>query len=339
MHGDKKDYDMMTQRHINAFLLLAAGLLAGCSDEASEVKPDDPTQEQRTEIAVKTHVTGMQTRATTIDNNTALQGQDLKIDAYYHGTETPYLDGVKLHYTGGVPTWRFWDGSAQLHYYWPIEGSVYNPEADPVSSLDFVGFCPFDKPTYIVTSTYDKSTGVSFTANMGDYMTLASQATMPEYLIAVLPEQTEATQTAAGGALPLTFKHPFALIKFVITAESGTNVKINRISIDDLYTGGTCTYDGTTLSWASQSGSAAMTLTEELKNGGTTEGTPFMVIPNNYGSKTLTVNATWDDWSDVTTDVSASVSFDWEAGKSYTYNLTLSKYALKVDTEKFTEQW
>lgn len=71
----------------------------------------------------------------------------------------------------------------------------------------------------------------------------------------------------------------------------------------------------------------------------TTETTPYLVIPKNYGSKTLTVNATWDDWSNVTMDVSADVDFDWQAGNIYTYNLTLEKYALKVDILKFTEQW
>jgi hypothetical protein len=42
----------------------------------------------------------------------------------------------------------------------------------------------------------------------------------------------------------------------------------------------------------------------------------------------------------VTKDLSADVSFDWEPGYSYTYTLTVTKYALKVETEEtFTEQW
>ena len=137
----------------------------------------------------------------------------------------------------------------------------------------------------------------------------------------------------------MVFKHPLALIKFVITAASGTNVQINSISISDLYSSGTCTYNGTAMTWSGQSGSTAMTIAQELKRGGTTETTPFVVIPNNYGSKTLTVNATWDDWSNVTMDVTANVDFNWEPGKIYTYNLTLAKYILIVDTQKYTEQW
>lgn len=323
--------------NISHVLLLTAILLltAACSSDSSNDVQPSPTPNTSQEISIQTDVRKMAegTRAATIDNTT-LQGQDLKIDAYYHDTETKYLDGTKLHYDS---SWKFWDGS-QLHYYWPVEGSVTSSSIT-VSSLDFVGFCPYDKPTYIGTPTYNHSTGISFTCNMGSYMTLDSQASMPEYLVAVLDGQTYDTQTAAGGALPLQFKHPFALIKFVITEASGTNVKINSISLSEMKTTGTCAYDGTSLTWSSQDGIAAMTLTQELKNGGTTEGTPFIVIPNNYGTKTLTVNATWDDWSNVTTDVTANVAFNWQAGYIYTYNLTLSKYALKVDINKFTEQW
>ena len=204
-----------------------------------------------------------------------------------------------------------------------------------------MGFCPFEKPAYIGTPTYNHSTGVSFTCDMSGYMTLAQQASMQEFIVSVLPNQTLATQTAAGGALPMVFKHPFALIKFTITAASGTHVQINSIKLTGLKTGGTCTYNGTTMAWSDLTGSADMTLTQTLKNGGTTEGTPFVVIPNNYGSKFLTVNATWDDWSNpvTITDYGTDVDFNWEAGRIYTYNLTLDKYGLIVDKAKFTEQW
>lgn len=327
---------------LSVVLMAALTLLSACSNsDDAPTAPATPAETAPQEVLFNANVHRMLdgTRANTIDNNTLLQGQDLKIDAYFHGTNTAYLDSKHLKYD--TDHWRFDNGSGtELHYYWPIEGSVYDPSSAniTVSSLDFVGSCPFTTPGY-VTPTYSHSTGLSFTCNMSSYMTNTDQVSMPEYLVAVLNGQTYATQTAAGGALPLVFKHPFALIKFTITAASGTHVQVNSVSIGDLKTGGTCSYDGTTLSWTSLSGSATMTLTEELKNGGTTTGTPFMVIPNNYGTKTLTVNATWDDWGDVTKNLSADVSFDWEPGYIYTYNLTVTKYALKVDTSKYTEQW
>ena len=333
-------------------ILLAAGLLAGCSgsEGGEDVVPQNTNAGQQAELRLTAN--NMPTRATTIDNNTDLRGYNLKIDAYYHNTETKFLNGKRLRYNASA--WKFWsDGEPgeQEHYYWPFDGSTVTIDDEPVvaSTLDFVGFCPYTKPAYIGDPTYNHSTGVSFTCDMSSYMTLARQTgaeaptipVMQEFLVSVLNNQTLATQTAAGGALPMVFKHPFALIKFTITAASGTHVQINSIKLTGLKTGGTCTYDGTTMAWSGYSGSADMTLTQTLKNGGTTEGTPFMVIPNNYGSKFLTVNATWDDWSNPVTisDYGTDVDFNWEAGRIYTYNLTLDKYGLIVDIAKYTEQW
>jgi len=330
-----------------ALCLLVTLLASACSKDGADGDAATKPNEEAKEIRIQTNVTSVQngTRATTIDDNAALQTKDLKIDAYYHGTETKYLDGTMLHYDS---SWKFWIGSdpgAETHYYWPFEGSKVAGSSTDASTLDFVGFCPFENPAYIGTPTYNHETGVlSFTCNMITYMTLASQSSMQEFLVSVLPEQTLATQTATeDGALPMVFKHPFALIKFTITAASGTHVQINSIKLTDLKTSGTCTYNGTTMTWTGQSGSAEMTIGQTLKYGtATTETTPFVVIPNNYGSKYLTVNATWDDWSNPVTisDYGTNVDFNWEPGHIYTYNLTLDKYALKVETEEtFTEQW
>ena len=325
----------MTKRNniFGIILLLAAGLLAGCRFA------DEP--ERRYEIAVSTGVTGLQKRVASVNNASDLQSCDLKIDAYFHDTETKYLNGEKLHYN---ESWMFWDGSAQLHYYWPIEGSVYTPGVGApitVSSLDFVGYCPFETPGYIVTSptgpTYNHTTGISFACNLGSYMTNAAQADVKEFML-----DTVNTRTVAGGAVPLNFKHPFAIIKFVITSASGEHVKVDSIGISGLKTTGSCVFNGSGFTWSSQAGDGNMSLDGlNLKYGtGTTETAPFLVIPNNYGSKHITVKATWDDWSDVTVrDYGADVTINWEAGHVYTYNLTLSKYGLVVDAEKYTEQW
>lgn len=318
-------------------ILLAAGLLAGCC-----CHKDEPVQ--RHEIAMKTGVSGMLRRATTIDSTAALRGYDLKIDAYYHDTETKFLDGKKLHYDldhDPSPAWVFWDGSAQEHYYWPAEGSKIGEVI--ASTLDFVGACPFSTPAYITPGTYNHTTGTSFSCDMSGYMTNTAQASMQEYLIAVLDSQTLQTQTDAGGALPMQFKHPFALVKFVIAAESGTHVSVDSIAIAGLHTAGTCTYDGSTMTWSSLSGSDALKIVPDdaLQVGMVnTQTVAMMVIPNNYGAKTLGVRASWNDWSVVEDQtITADVNFNWEAGYSYTYNLTVTPYALKVDISKFTEQW
>lgn len=321
----------MTKRHyIYIIGVMVASLLAGCSHD------DDPQPGvgETSEISFNANVWGMRegTRIVTIDNNTALQSKDIKIDAYYDGTDEAYFSGARLHYDAS--TWKFWDGAAQEHYYWPFTAG-----GTTASTLDFVGFCPYDPPAYppayITSSSYDPESGASFTADM----TLASQSDVSEFLVGYAADHTLATQTTNGGKVPLTLRHPFALVKFAIAEASGTEVKINSISISGLKTSGTCTFNGSTMTWSDQDGSADMTITQELKVGETTETTPFLVIPNNYGSTTLTVNGTWTDWSNVTKDVSADVDFKWQPGYIYTYTLTLTKYALIVDTAKFTEQW
>lgn len=315
--------------------MAALWLLTGCSsDDAPQ-----PAVGEKSEIAFNADVWRMKenTRVATIDGNPALQTKDIRIDAYPHGTDEAYLSGARLHYDGG--TWKFWDGSAQQHYYWPFDGSKTASGAT-ASTLDFVGFCPYTTPGYVSSTAFDSSTGASFTCDMSSYMTSASQAAVSEYLVALTASQTLATQTDAGGAVPMTFRHPFAMVKFAIATASGTTVKINNVSIGGLATSATCGYDGTDLTWSSLSGNAAITAAEELQVGGAlTETTPLLVIPSDYGTKTLTVNATWTDWSDVTKDISTDLSFNWQPGYIYTYTLTVTKYALKVDTSKFTEQW
>ncbi len=332
----------MTKRQYIIYAIgVLALLLASCARDVPEIK------EEKSEIAVTTNLTPMRKRANTIDGISDLQACDLRIDAYYNGTTTPYLSNEKLHYNNDASAWMFWNSSTstQLHYYWPIEGSVYDPTGVniTVSSLDFVGCCPYTAPSYITSGPSYSVGAISFEATMpttivAEATYMADQSSMDEYLVAIAADKTYADQGVSG--VPLEFKHPLAIIKFSITAASGTHVQINSISISDLKTSGTCTYNGSIMTWGSYSGSATMTIAQTLKIGGTTETSQFLVIPNNYGSKYLTVNATWDDWSDVTiSDYGTNVDFSWEPGRIYTYNLTLDKYGLKVDVTKFTEQW
>ncbi len=322
----------MTQRekHLWTLFLLAAGLLTGCSsDDASESPVQGKATESKQEIQLLASGKPF-TRATTIDDNTALQGQDLKISAYHHGTETAYLSNATLHYA--TDAWKFWSGDAETHYYWPAKGSIIG--GITYSSLDFVGYCPYTKPDYITSLSYTYSGGITFTADMSSYMTSTAQAGITEFMYAYLEAQTYETQAAASGqALPMQFQHPFAKVYFKLSSASGTAVTVNSITLTDMKTSGTYNSKATPV-WSPQGGGATLTISG-------TGDTPYLVIPNNYGSKTLTVNATWSEWgNEVTANVSANVAFNWAAGTSYTYTLTLSKYALKVETEStYTEQW
>ncbi len=319
-------------------MLLAAGLLAACTaDDGGSDVPDGgrgANGTQQTEITLHADVHRMVegTRATTIDNATGLQAQDIRIDAYFHGTETAYLDGVKLHYD--TDAWKFWAASAETHYYWPIEGSVYS--GSTVSSLDFVGYCPFDlSNTCIALDTYN-GTGLSLTCTglpvvnttPGEGQT--TQANLKEFLWAYTTNKTK-----DDNPVTMSFAHPFARIKFHV---SGSDVTVNSVTISDVKNNGTCTFDGSAITWTPSGDPANLVITGTPATG----DTPYIVIPQTFASDlTFTVNASWNDWGDTPVEhtLSTTVSVSWQAGYSYTYTFNISPDDLTVNVTNFTEQW
>ena len=331
----------MTKRNniVSILFLLAAGLLVGCSRSYN--------LELRNEIAVITGVTGLQKKAHFIDNATDLRDDTLRIDAYFHDTTVKVLDAAMLVYD--TDKWRFDDGLGNtVHYYWPIEGSVYTPalgEPITVSSLDFVGYCPYNTPAYITAGpTYDPSTGISFTCNLGSYMTHTAQTSIKEFML-----DTVTNRRAAGGAVPLSLKHPFARIRFQLSA-SHPDIKVNTITFERLKSGGTCAFNGSGFTWTSLTPAGTvnyvMTLTgsdaEFNDNPASAQqiGEEWIVVPQTFAGD-ITVNATWIDWGEefphnVSTTISSQT---WQAGYSYTYTFTIRETDLRVNVEKYTEQW
>ena len=322
-------------------------LLAACNSSDSD---DSPVATSQNEIRITTNVTSMPsgTRATTIDDNTALQGCELKIDAYFNGTETKFLDGKTLRYDS---SWKFWNTgtSSQEHYYWPIEGSIYDPD-DPassnitVSSLDFVGFCPYTQPGYITPDpTYNHTTGISFTADMSSFMTNTAQASVSEFLVGLTQNQTYATQPANG--VPLNFKHPFSRIMFKLK-ENHPDITIHSITLKSLNTGGSYTLSPANApSWTSLSGSTDLVTTltgaDAIFNDNTTAkpiGSQLIVIPQDFAG---TIEISAEQNGDTETLSTTLSSTTWQAGYSYTYTFTINfpQKELIVNTNKYTEQW
>ncbi len=301
-------------RYSWTYVLLAAGLLTGCGGDDAEDTPTPPVEAKEIRLNAdswKVMQGSAPTRATTYDNPTALQTEGaFTCTVYEAGTTTTYINATQVNWNS--TTWVFSDG----RHLWPESGN-----------LDFFAYMPAEanratKAPYIGTITYAAG-APSFTCS-----TIPTDGPY-EFVYALTTDQNKTVHGSTG--VTMTFRHPFARVCFKLSDASGTAVTINSISISgsDIATTGTYTHDS---GWSSVSGTGTLS--------GMNLDTPYIVIPNDYGYQTLTVNATWDDWSDVTTDVSASVDFDWAAGTSYTYTLTLSKYALKVETaETFTEQW
>ena len=323
------------RRHINISLLLAvivllspSFLLSACS--SGDDGMNEPTPQENQEIRFNPGVWNFMegTRASKFDSNEDLQAGTLKCYAYEDGTTNLYIDGSTVSYSN--PQWTFNDGK----HYWPMTGSL-NFFAFMPAGLENT-FCTFD-PTVYDSSTnpdgYSEDSPRITCSNLPIAIIKGSDSTK-ELVVAYTANQSKAEQGSTG--VILTFKHPFAKVKFKLAAASGTNVKVNSITIPSIKRNGIFAFNGTTVEWTLSGDDANFVLSG---NPATDDEAFYLVIPNNYGSKTLTVNATWSDWSNVTKDISADVTFNWTAGYSYTYTLTLSKEALKVDVEKYTEQW
>jgi len=316
-------------------LLLAAGLLTGCSSDDSDdvpaTDPDNGTGEAGTEeIRVKADIWQMMqggTRAATYDDQSALQTLgSFNCAVYVADATTEYISTTQVDWNSTSSVWEFNDGK----HYWPLS-----------ESLDFFAYLPATLPGYITTGpTYTVDAPSFVCEDLPISFTQGSDATT-EFLMAFTPGQNKTDQGATG--VTMTFLHPFARVCFKLSSASGSAVTVNSITIGgSIYRNGTCTLNDNgagsqTIAWSSLSNTGNLVITGSPA---TDDDDFYLVIPYDYGYQTLTVNATWDEWGDgVTADVSASVDFDWTAGYSYTYTLTLSEYALTVSTTTYTEQW
>lgn len=324
-----------TKGNIGWTMLLVALLLSATVCMLTACSSDDtiptPNNTPASEILMDANVWQVMegTRATTFDNDAALRGETggFKCAIYYENTTNQYLDYTTVNWSGSQ--WLWSDGK----HYWP-----------PSDNLDFFAYMPATKPSY-VSSITNAIIGTGSGNEPQPYFTCANlpltltpiDATK-EFIWALTRGQNK-TDNASG--VTMNFKHPFARIKFKLSAASGTNVTVNSITIPGVYPNGKCTLAGTgntaTCTWSNLSDSSNNLIISGTP--ATNDDVVYLVIPNNYGSKTLTANATWSDWSTATKNVSTSVVFNWEAGNSYTYTLTLSKEGLIVDTSKYTEQW
>lgn len=335
---------------LTAMLLAIYCVLTACSNDEPETttSPDSEKKELIFDINSQQF-----TRATVITSNTGLISQALRISAYHHGTVTAYISNAKLVYDSD---WRFDNGSGtEVHYYWPIEGSTETTNSITVGSLDFVGYMPYEKPSYISSSPTYTAGNLSFVcANLP--MTSAGQTSITEFMCAYQPNQTKdsnnGTPKTGGdiGTVPMSFKHPFAYIKFQLAA-SHPNITINSITLKGLKTGGTCSFNGSTSTWSSLTPEGTvdfvMTLTGDaaiFNSNASSEpltqiGENYIMVPQGWGGE-IEINADWKVWDVVENHtVGTTVPTVWDAGHSYTYTFTITETDLKVDTSKYTEQW
>lgn len=317
------------------FLALAVISLTACSD-------DDPVAGiSDDEIHFQADVWQVMegTRATTYDDIAAMQASTEKFACYafVDGSTNLYIDGSvsTVSWNSIESKWLFDDGK----HYWPASGAL-NFFAHLPATLP--SYCTFDPTAYDAGANDDGYSEdcprLTCTALPVD---LDTDDDTKEVVYAYVAQQdkngTNTSLQPTAGQVALTFKHPFARVKFKLSEASGSNVVVNSVTIAGVKNNGIATFNGTTTTWTPSGDATNLVVTGTPA----TSDTPYLVLPQSFDtSLTFTVNATWNDWSTVTKDVSASVAVgSWQPGYSYTYTFTLSKYALKVDTEKFTEQW
>ncbi len=305
-----------------AIVTMATALLAACSGDDITENGGGDAGEIRLNADCWQVMKG--TRAATFfDNAAQLEAETggFMCCVYDYGTTTPYFDAVSVIYDDEEDAWKFQDGK----HYWPATGA-----------LDFFAYMPATVPSYI-TDVSDVAGQVTYTSGTPQFkcvalpVTVSGQDAIKEFIYALTTNQDKAHQGATGVAL--TFKHPFARIKLQFDDYDHSNITINSITLKGIKNNGTYSH---TEGWTPTGEASNFTVTTLADYN---EASPFLVVPQDWGGE-ITVNATWTDWGEpMPHNVSTTVPTTWEPGYSYTYNLTLSKYALVVETTKYTEQW
>ena len=290
----------MTNRkcHIILGFLLAAGLLAGCTADTPEPSaPDDSQKEIRFKVSTASQTEA--TRVVTINNNVELTIENIRVDAYFHGTTIPLFSEALLRYRTFNSHFEFNTGPRNnwIRYYWPIGGSVH-ASAGTVSSIDFVGYVPYILqsstedigtyaiPTNITLNAYSATNGPSFTATLpittGSPNTFneTNQTSLREFMYAYAGNQTKDTNA---GTVNLEFQHPFALINFYLKSAK-RETTINSITLSNLKTSGTFTHAGVNAGWSGLGTDANLIKTVSKKvpdelNFNALIGGPYLVIP------------------------------------------------------------
>lgn len=328
-------------RHKALWLVLAALLLSACSADDASDSPVD--KDKASEIRLSANVWRVMegTRATTYEGGTLTTG-NFTCAAYWAGRTDSYIAPTTMTYV--TDHWTF-DGGSR---YWPLPTS--NGGSWP--ALDFFAYMPAVVPSYI-TDVDGVDSQVTYAAGNPQFkctvpMTHSGQDGLNEFILAMATDQTKATNS---GTVNMEFKHPFARIKFQLSA-SHPDITINSITFKSLKSGGTCSFNGTTSTWSSLTPSDGttdfvVTLTGDDAEFNTNPssprpiGTDYIMVPQTW-SGVIEINADCLFWGDEVNypSLTTTVPTTWQPGYSYTYTFNISPDDLKVDIENtFTEQW
>ena len=241
--------------------------------------------------------------------------------------------GVFAYYTGAT-AWVWAKTSATPNFMynqqvtyssgWTYTPVKYWPNAD-VEKVSFFAYAPY------TSNTTGFSTNTDAGAPIISYTWEASNDLLYD-------KQIDQVKGTVSSAVTFTFKHALAKVEFKIRRKdnSGPPVTLKSLSIG-LYTSGT--FNLGTESWTPTSERVSQTIrsTDLAVTAFTAEtaqglGSSMLVIPD----LKYTINYTIDGNEYTHNNVSIT---GLNKGNSYTIIFTIDGDVIKVDTQKFTEQW
>lgn len=309
---------------IKGFYILgmAVSVLAGCS---SEENADMLFSSDANTLKIGTYI-AQGTRASS--KNTFVNGDAFGLYAcqttgdYANAYTANYMDNVVV--TKGESGWTYAPLSS-----WPTDANEH---------LSFIAFYPQSAESTALT--YPFTIGVDGKGEQIAPMccTVKDASINDRNGTAVNGNENDASFTPNSGALNLKFKHMLSKVKVKVKLDreyTGISVKLNSLSLNDIFTGGTYTVaaDLASGTWESLSDKKALTLksgTEEAVaiNTQETEFCDTLMIPQTVSDTpaylTLSYTHTLTEGGDRTITKSIYLPGGWEQNKIYNYVVNLS---------------
>ena len=337
------------------YTLLAALLMLGCNEELT---PEDSCQ-ICFETSVQDHTSI--SRATIFENqndilNDAADGKgggNLTMHAYVSNTGTERFKSRAWYFNG---VWRFYDGTSNKFYnhYWPNY------------SMDFFAYMPWEESERLKNiKVRNHVAGKGLTINCTMQGTTEDNNNETDDLLDPLGQETiiAYTPNKHKETVNLHFVHPFAAVSFELK-QAHRNLTINWIRFNNVYLTGTTTLNATTesntqITWSPTGSTSSFTIPVNKKipddiNFGAKIGGPYLVMPQNLTSATITINYHWDNQKNaddpVTGDedtntnneiyqIKRELTGNWLAGNKYNYVLNLGDNQEEILFKVEVEPW
>lgn len=363
-----QDQHITILRIIRTFSFAFLLLLTGCGSQDDPL-PETDNKVQLSDTEITLEVDGWKplsnSRAIIFesendfldDASTAKGGGIFTMYAYLKETGSTFIGGSRVWYfvpdNATVGSWRFYD-EANNHfpqYYWPQSNSV-----------DFFAYMPWkgsDRQKIITVDNYVQGTGLTINCRMQEPTTLLDTDGQ-ETIIAYTTNKSKADKK-----VNMCFVHPFSAVYFKLH-QAHRDLTINWIRFNDVYLTGSTTLNATTdnstpISWTG-TGSidefnipVNQTIPDQINFGGDIGG-PYLVMPQNLGGATITINYTWEnanpsgkddvvegdlDTSDSNNvyQIKRTINAEWIAGNKYTYVLDLGDNQAEILFKVLVEPW